>query len=252
MTNSHFLIGFCLVTVVALAQREPEVLVVSETFGRPLEETRPTQDNPISYHLLGGAQLDFGGKIRRERMPDEHELERLINDTLASQGFRRMPEAGPTPDLIVTYAYGSVAVDLNDWEEAPVDDAVDTSEYLTTNEYAHGGEILRLIGADRMQNRRMDFHTAQLFRNALQNDRLYITVSAMGTAALMRQQREIIWRTKISIELDRNTLPDAMGAMMASAAPHFGIETEVPVFMDARDRRETEVKIGDLKVVDPD
>ena len=238
------------------AAREPEVLVVSETFGRPREETRPTSDHPIYYHLLGGAQLDFGGKIKGEKMPAKPDLEQLIHKTLASQGFLRAQKGGPDPDLIVTYAYGSVAVDLNEWAQPEFDPtaegAVDTSEYLKSNEYANGGEILRLIGANRMQNQRMDSRTAELFNRALHHDRLYITVSAMGAEALLRQQREIIWRTRISIELDRNSLPTAMGAMLVSAAPFIGIETDVPVFMDERDRRKSDVQIGELEVIESD
>jgi hypothetical protein len=238
------------------AQSEPEVLVVSETFGRSLEETRPTKVKPIYYYLLGGAQLDIGGKIKGEKMPAKTDLDYLVHHTLASQGFRRAQEGGVPPELIVTYAYGSVAVDLVDWPEETIDltveDAVDTSEYSSTNEYANGGQILQLIGASKMQNQRMDLRTTQRFNTALHYDRLYITVSAMGAEALLRQQREIIWRTKISIELDRNNLPDAMNVMMASAAPYIGIETDVPVFMDKRDRRNSEVQIGELEVVESD
>jgi hypothetical protein len=215
----HLLTGLSLFVASVLslpAQREPEVLVVSETFGRPLEETRPTTRKPIYYHLLGGAQLDIGGKIKGEKMPAKTELDYLVHQTLASQGFRRAQEGGVPPELIVTYAFGSVAVDLVDWPEETIDltveDAVDTSEYSCTNEYANGGQILQLIGANRMQNQRMDLRTAQRFNTALHYDRLYITVSAMGAEALLRQQREIIWRTQISIELDRNSLPDAMAS----------------------------------------
>ena len=70
--------------------------------------------------------------------------------------------------------------------------------------------------------------------------------------AVLRQQREIIWRTRISIELDRNNLPTAMGAMLVSAAPFIGSETDVPVFMGERDRRKSDVQIGELEVIESD
>jgi len=250
-------LGLLLGSILSLsAQREPEVLVVGETFDRPLSETRPTPGHPIYYYLIGGAQLDLGGKIRGEQMPLKSDLENLIHQTLASQGFRRAEKEGPEPELIVSFAYGTVAVDLNEWDEAEIDltveDAVDTSEYLKTNEYANGGEIRHLVGASRMFNRRMDYKTAQLFKIALQNDRLYITVSAMSAEALRRQERDIVWRTRISIELDRNSLPKFMNVMLASAAPFLGAETDVPVFLGERDRRNTDVQIGELEVVEPE
>lgn len=234
--------------------RSPEVLIVSEAFGHAGEETRPTEEHPIRYHLLGGAQMDIGGKIRGEKMPAPAALEKLIHHMLKSQGVHRATAPGANPDIIVTYAYGSVAVDLEEEEQDEVDltaeDAGDISAYAESLRYARGGDVRHLIGASRMKNQRLDYHTAALFQAALTQDRLYITVSAMDFGAQTRREREIVRPTRLYIEYDRNELPDAMDLMLISAAPPIRAESGAPVIPNQRANRDVRIEIGDREVVE--
>ena len=60
----------------------------------------------------------------------------------------------------------------------------------------------------------------------------------------------MIWRTRISIPSRRNRLPDAMQVMLASAAPYFGADSDLPLVIGDEDRRKTDVQIGETTVVE--
>ena len=63
--------------------------------------------------------------------------------------------------------------------------------------------------------------------------------------------KKLLWRTAISIESRRTSLPENLSVMLASAAPWFGRDSEMPVFVDDAARRKAEVHIG-TPVVVPD
>jgi len=71
----------------------------------------------------------------------------------------------------------------------------------------------------------------------------------MEAESLRVKKRKLIWRTSISIESLRNSLPEHLGLMIAEAGPYFGHETERPIFRDDDDRR-ANVKLGELKFLD--
>jgi hypothetical protein len=91
---------------------------------------------------------------------------------------------------------------------------------------------------------------ADRINDAAREDRLYIFVAALDVDALAkRKEKKLVWRTRISIESRRQSLPDALQVMLKTAAPFFGAATELPVFVDDADRRKTDVQIGTPVVV---
>jgi hypothetical protein len=72
---------------------------------------------------------------------------------------------------------------------------------------------------------------------------------ALDTAALLQKKRVLAWRTRISIDARRTSLPESLRVMLASAAPYFGTRNDLPVFVEDADRRKAEVTIGTPTVV---
>lgn len=228
----------------------PDVLVVADNFGHDVGALRPTKDNPVHYVMKGGMQWDLGSSVAGERMPPVADLEALIHSTLASQGFTRTEVGGPMPDIVILYGYGSAYLEVEEW----IEDSVDSeSGELTSNIQSkdlNAREIFGLAGAAKIKGKVLSSAIADEITDAIENGRLYISVSALDASALQEQKKQIMWRTRISIPTRRNRLPDTMELMLVSAAPYFGADSALPVVIGDKDRRETDVQIGESTVVE--
>jgi hypothetical protein len=109
-------------------------------------------------------------------------------------------------------------------------------------------EIMMLVGADKASARGMSQADADLLNDAMRQRRSYVFVGAFDAAALQKKQRKLLWRTRMSIDSLDQPLPDALGTMLASGAPHFGQNLDKPVFVTERDRK-AEVQVGTPTVV---
>ncbi len=83
-------------------------------------------------------------------------------------------------------------------------------------------------------------------RSELEEPRYYIALTAYDfREAVERQNKKVLWSTRISIRSTGNRFADSIPAMIASAASSFGTNTDRLI----RDRR-GEVEIGELEVVE--
>lgn len=242
---------------VAMAQSKanngPEVLVVADNFGNDVAALRPTADNPVHYLLLGGKQWDLGSSVAGEKMPSGSELESLIHRTLASQGFTRTEIGGPMPNVVIIYGYGSAHLEVEEWIEDAMDSETGEVSSAIQSMDLNAREIYGLAGAAKIKGKVLSSAIADEMTDAIENGRLYISISALDAQALQAKKKQIIWRTRISIPTRRNRLPDAMEIMLASAAPYFGADSALPVVIGDEDRRKTDVQIGESTVVgDPE
>jgi len=240
-----------ILTVSAAEKEGPEVLIVADNFGHDAEALRPTKDRPIHYLLLGGKQWDLGASVAGEKMPPVSQLESIVHSTLASQGFTMTQAGGVMPDIIVIYGYGSAYLEVDEWTEDEFDS--ESGEFLggsTTSTVLNGREIYGLAGANKIKGKVLSSAVVDEITDAIENGRLYITISALDPQALREKKKSMIWRTRISIPSRRNRLPDAMQVMLASAAPYFGADSDLPLVIGDEDRRKTDVQIGETTVVE--
>ncbi|MSU48258.1 MAG: hypothetical protein EXS37_04060 [Opitutus sp.] len=224
----------------------PEVLVVSDVLASSPEKLRPTKENPVYYIVLGGAERTLGDSIAGEKMPDRAVLTQEIERAMGSQGFTLTRVGGPRPSIALLFTYGSAnlsTVDLNDTDAT-------TGETTTSTIAFNRREIAQLVGALKADRHLLMSSEADRINEAARDDRLYILVAAFDVDALVKKQRKLLWRTRISISSRRQSLPDAMRVMLASAAPYFATETDLPQFIEDADRRKAEVLIGTPTVVE--
>lgn len=207
----------------------PETLVVTDMFQeeRP-PELEPSPDHPVPYIVLGGMENDIGPTWAGERMPDVATIRAELIKVLATQGYVETKVGGPVPKLVLAFSYGTASRDPD----------IDNRRQMSN-----------LVGAAKADRHLMSGTEADQMNEAMRNDRLYIMVAALDPEALRVKKKKLIWRTSISIESLRNSLPDHLGLMLAEAGPYFGRETDRPVFRDDDDRN-AKVKLGELKFLD--
>ncbi|MBI5768273.1 MAG: hypothetical protein HZA93_10795 [Verrucomicrobia bacterium] len=251
--SCHFRLTLLLASLapaVALAASKlpegPEVLVVADLYDQKSGLTRPTKQRPVHFFVFGGTELSLGDAIAGEPMPRKETVAAAIAAALVSQGFTATQVGGPVPDIAIVFSYGTAnlaTAEINDTDPS-------TGETTTSIIGFNSREIAQLVGADRASRRMLMSSEADRINEAARDNRVYIFVAALDVEALRKKQRKLIWRTRMSIDARRRTLPETMKVMLASAAPYFGTNTDLPQFIEDADRRKAEVIIGTPKVVE--
>lgn len=230
----------------AKAKEGPEVLVVSDVVDPKSPTLRPTKENPVYYIILGGAERTLGDPIGGEKMPSTETLKYEIARALHSQGFLLTKLGGPRPHIAILYSYGTANLSMMDLEDTNAETGETTTSTITFNRR----EIAALVGALKADRHMLMSSEADRINEAARDNRLYIFVAAFDVDALAKKEKKIVWRTRISIDSRRTSLPEAMRVMLASAAPYFATETDLPKFIEDADRRKAEVIIGTPRVVE--
>lgn len=230
----------------AKARPGPDVLVVGDASNEISEEFIPSPDKPVHYLLLGSGERTLGAVWAGERQPDRATLEKEVIRVLGTQNFQRTQIGGPMPKLAIVVLWGSANLMIDDIEET--DDAGETT---TSSLVWNRREIAQLVGADKANRTMLSGSEAEAINDAARQDRLYLMVAAFDAMALAKKEKKLVWRTRISIESRRTSLPESLTVMLNSAAPYLGRSTELPVFIDDNLRRRAEVEIGAPVVVPP-
>mgnify|MGYP000225488099 CR=1 FL=1 len=230
----------------ARAKPGPDVLVVGDAASGVAEDFVPTPDKPVHYLWLGSGEHTLGAAWAGERQPDRATLEKEVMRVLGTQNFQRTQIGGPMPQLAIVVSWGSANLMIDDIEET--DDAGETT---TSSLVWNRREIAQLVGADKANQRMLSGSEAEAINDAARQDRLYLMVAAFDAMALVKKEKKLVWRTRISIESRRTSLPESLTVMLNSAAPYLGRSTELPVFIDDNLRRRAEVQIGAPVVVPP-
>lgn len=90
---------------------------------------------------------------------------------------------------------------------------------------------------------------AHKIAEASNEDRVYISVAAFEAGTFKDPKtRRLLWRTSMSMDW-RTDFTIALPTMLTSGGPSFGTDVKTPIFMDDRDRRQFDVKIGETQEV---
>jgi len=224
----------------------PDVLVVGDVMPSIPAAFVPAPDRPVYYVLLGTAERTLGAAWANEPQPDRATLEKEVVRILATQNFQRTQLGGPMPQLALVVTWGSANLMIDD-----INDTNDAGETTTSSVVWNSREIAQLVGADKANQKMLMSFEAEAINDAARQDRLYVMIAAMDAMALAKKQKKLVWRTRISIESRRTSLPESLTVMLNSAGPYLGRGTELPVFIDDNLRRKADVQIGTPVVVPP-
>lgn len=227
------------------AKPAPDVLVVGDAAEKIEPQYLPSPGKPVYYVFMGAAERVLGSAWAGEPQPDKKMLQEEIFRVLASQGYIRTQVGGPMPQLAIVVTWGSANLMSDDFETTD-----DAGESVTSTVNWNTREISSLVGADKARNKMLMSSEADAINDAARQDRLYVMVGALDAQALAKKQKKLVWRTRMSIESRRTSLPESLTVMLNSAAPYFGKSTDLPIFVDDNLRKKAEVQVG-IPVVVP-
>jgi len=236
----------------AKPKKGPEILIVADTFGKEETTTRPSPENPISYMLFIGKQRDLGAAIAGIKAPSKEEIEALIQRTLSDQGYVRKEIGDTIPDIFIVYTFGSAYTEEDYLDSLEFDE--ETGEFSGGNIIGNdvgSRELFALVGGHKvLQQKHASRDDVESVQDAADTNRLFIMIAAVDGPKFFDGEKEIMWRTRISIPSRGFNLPSFMDLMLETAAPYFGKDSELPIFLREEDRRKTDVQIGDATVVE--
>jgi hypothetical protein len=236
-------------------KRDVQVVAVTDTTPVGALRRAVSPANPAYYFAVSAGFRDFGGIVAGEKSPPKEEVLKTITRVLAQQGYLPGTEENP-PTLLLFWTWGTMNTDRM-YSGSPDD---------FDGQQINRNQLLRFLGAYKLglitkepDPFRQDYMLpGAMFRDAdsemisdLATEDLYVAaISAYDYAAATRQEKTLLWTTKISCPSRGLDMPKTLPAMLALAGPYIGRETAKPVSLKATEEFKAEVKIGDPTVVE--
>lgn len=234
---------------------KPEVEVITVTDMTPAGRLRPapSPEKPVYYVAAILGFQDFGGIIAGDKIPPKDEVVRNISAILAKQGFLPATETSPAPTLVLAFAWGTLNADLF---HGPNPDL--------PPQQLNRAQILKFLGGYKVGFSEHDFDPlmpanlgltlmnpdANSFYAMAQDDFYVAVVTAYDLASVRNGRRQQLWMTRISCPSRGFWLEEVLPTMLAIAGPNLGRETDRPVWFRAPDKFRTDVKLGELQLLE--
>lgn len=234
-------------TLAAASPKEADVIVVGDALRDVPVALRPEPGKPIYYIILGNSEVDLGFPMGGMPRPDPKAMEAELVKVLAEQGFVQTMTGGPMADIVLVFSWGTANMATEDTPGTNPDTGVNEDDPDAPAVMAYNRkEMRRLVGADKADWQNVTLVDGDKIGEAVRSDRVYIFLIAFDARTLVKKQKTVLWRTRMSVDLLDHALPDSFALMLASAAPYFGRNTDQPVFVDDRTRN-AHVKLGETK-----
>jgi hypothetical protein len=215
-----------------------DVIVVTDMTpeGRELQHATPEQ--PVYY--LGRSLGRRLGSIPGDREPSVEEMNRVVTDILAKQGYLGATPGVNEPSLFIVIQWGYIR--------------------------PQGSELFWFLGYDARQDVGAQAFPGQLgpevflrnFRSGwietvLQAARepIYgIIVTAFDHESARTSSPVIYWQTRIGLPANGKSMMQALPTMLLAAGPTIGRETKIPVLQSADTARRGRVELGEVKALE--
>lgn len=236
--------------------RQVQVIVNIDMTAEGKKVPRPTPEKPAYYVPVTLGYHTAGEIIAGEKPPARAEMIRQLGQALAKEGYvlqALRPDANKTtPSLILTFEWGYLNPQKTDFGEDPAVVPVDSSQEIprVIGDFNHR-EMLTLVAGDSIYRSTLFSESEwERLRDAVDEGRYYVIVSAFDFAASLKGERVLLWRARMSTERQGIWMDDVLAALVTSGAPIFGRTVDRPQFM-SRPLREGRVDIGTPTVVEP-
>jgi len=216
-----------------------DVFIVTDVTPAGKDFEAPTKDAPIHCHAI-----NFGcsfGAAAGEKLPDPAELGAFVGKLLAEQGYQGSDDEHP-PKLLLTIQWGVLRGDRG-YNLAFL--GADKAGIM-----ADEGMLYNYQGSAVPFSARSDM--AQKIQNLAGDDLYVVTVCGFDYTAYTSGKAEMLWKTRIACSAVGLSMAKALPEIVTLAAPAVGRETTEVIVTNPADKREGEVRLGDLEVIDDD
>ncbi|HTX65558.1 MAG TPA: hypothetical protein VMD31_07285 [Opitutaceae bacterium] len=244
------------------AQRNPPVDMTVVTNLTDAGRKRPpaTADRPAYFAVYLTPMREEGDTAGGERPPPPAVMEQAVRRALAVNFF--LPADAQHPPSLLALCHWGVSNQLMEEQGDP------GNRYALTRARLVGGDrfleeyrqALTLEQLDRQLGSQialldpMKRFTQRDYKTSTLVDRAkgvfyFAIVSAYDFAAFKRGQRELLWRTMMTVDSNGIAMTDAVPAVIMAGARYLGQETPEAVVLQRRALRDVRVDIGEPKVL---
>lgn len=234
-------------------KRDIEVITITDMSPEGRLFRRPTPENPTYYIAASLGFRDLGGVVGGEKKPPNDEMIRTLTKVLAKQGYLPATEQSPSATLVLALAWGTLNADL-DYGMDP--DAPPRQR--------NRQQILKFLGGYKMGFSNADFDPlmpslgglsfhdfdSRALYDIASEDFYVAVIAAYDAAAMAKQQKKLLWTTRISCPSRGFWLADVMPTMMAISGINIGREMAKPSWVNASENYKPDVQIGDPILVE--
>ena len=268
-------------------QRNPplDLTVITEVTDEGKKLPPPSPDHPVYYITETAGYVQVGDTSGGEKTLAPGEIERLLKKSLAANGYLPANPPAQPPTLVVIYAWGTDNLLNPDDESLSAEQTArnildraamvggakfarelatlfeQADALATANQPARTDQAGNTIGPDPVLGpAQMEFfNPVYLFKlrnpkneflvDQAADDCYYVVASAYDYAAFTRQQRMLLWRTRMTVNSKGISQVQSLPTLIATAAPYFGRDMPEPEILSKR-AKEGEITIGAPTVVE--
>jgi hypothetical protein len=267
-------------------QRNPrlELTVITEMTEAGKQLPPVSTQTPAYFEAFSPGPRHLGHSQGNEATPKQAEIERLLFQALATNGYLPAKPPAVPPSLLIIYTWGSHNLLTEGDDENPSLSGEQIARNLLDRAALVGGEKFarRLLDlfqqADAMNvaaSARPPPGGEQVFTPAMAefanpvsmfkrsdpkneflvdqaaSDVYYVVASAYDHKSVIANRRVLFWRTRMTVASQGVSADQSFPTLVSSAAPFFGREMAEPEILSKRAMREGSVEIGTPTVVDP-
>ena len=249
------------------------ISVITEKSDEGKKIPSPTLEKPAYYSIMSSGYRHQGDGVSDEGKVSEEILQKFVETALANSHYLPADNAHPAT-LILFYFWGvHSGFDAGDPESGDGGhpdighkNLIQRAQLVGGVKFAHEFAVALdqrdqsrmasgsqgLIGMDPVYlfSIRSDINRSLV--DQILDDCYYIVVSAYDAAALVKGERKLIWRTKMSTPAQGVSLVETVPALVASGGTYFGRDMDEPSIIDKRINRKGNVELGELKVITMD
>jgi hypothetical protein len=249
--------------------------------GRKRPAVSPT--NPAFFEVFSAGPKNLGDSQGSEVTVKGTDIERLLVRSLATNGYLPAKSSAQPPSLLILYTWGSHFLLTEGDEENPVLSGQQVARNLLDRATLVGGEKFarELLDAFRqadamsiaasarpppggeavMTSAAFEFaNPVNLFKrrsakieslvDQSASDVYYVVASAYDYASVAKNQRVLLWRTRMTVAAAGVSSEQSLPTLVLSAAPFFGRDMPEAEVLSKRSVPEGTVEVGTPTVVE--
>ena len=232
----------------------------------------PTGDKPAYYVIHATGAHTYGDGYYRTEPPTEGDLRPTMRRALSAAHYHELETSDRSPDLAIIYHWGVHAgIDPTTAEISPAlfeRNLLQRASLVGGREFAErwkrarqddatmrpSGQATAFIGSpsgiasaeyrldmgDRVNRRLID---------QARHDVYFVVATAYDAVALARDERVVLWRTKMTVSTQGVAMRETIAPMIAASVPYLGRAMDEALPVTRRIYRDGRVVFGKLEVV---
>ncbi len=235
-----------------IGRRDLEVITVTDATPAGRAWGTASKDKPQYYVGVSLGFRDLGAAVGGIKEPPPQDALRLIAAELAKQGYLPATEKSPPATLMLAYTWGTLNADIESFDPdlpSRQRNRAQIVAFLGGRKMGFDHNFFDPLTAPITGLQTMSFDARQIY-DVAREDFYIVVVSAYDLASLRQKKKQLLWMTRIATPSLGLDLGASMPSMLAIAGPHFGRETQRPVWTNATDKFKPNVKLGELQLVE--